>query len=471
MELINKKFHFIAIGGVGMSALAKYLAERGAVVSGSDIEESKYTHLLQKLGVNVKIGHSAENITDDMIVVASSAIKKNNPEVIKAGELGLKIYHRSDILKMISLEFSQNKNSYFIGFSGTHGKTTTSGLCSYVLSKANLHPSYVVGGIIPEINTNGHYDGDRYFIAELDESDGTIQKYSTDIAVINNMEEDHLDYYKNGFSDIAKTFSNYLSNNKEQKVIINNDNGGNCEFMKQYPEYNFITFGLNEADYTAKNVVYHGFGSDFDIYYKGKYQDTIKLSVLGKHNVYNALAVYAAIRETGADTGEMTKFFESFSGMGRRFQKVCEFNGINIYDDYAHHPSEIKTTLSSAANAKGNDRRLVAIFQPHRYTRLQGLWDEFKQSFNDADKLIVLDVFSAGEDKIENINAENFAKDINHKDVVYIAGTVEEAAKEIYKYLNKNDIVITLGAGTVTKIGKLTEEYYKKANTIGINNR
>ena len=206
-----------------MSALAKYLVERGAVVSGADMNESKYTHLLEDKGVKVSIGHDANLIEQDMIVVASTAIKHSNPEIIRAKELGLKIYHRSDILQMISDEFSEREKSYFIGFSGTHGKTTTSGLTSYVLSKAGLEPSYVVGGIIPDINTNGAFNSEKFFIAELDESDGTVQKYSTDIAVINNMEEDHLDYYKNGFSDIVKTFDKYLSNKQNQIVVINND--------------------------------------------------------------------------------------------------------------------------------------------------------------------------------------------------------------------------------------------------------
>ena len=192
-----------------MSALAKYLIERGADVTGSDMQENKYTHLLEEKGVKVTIGHSPNLIKQNMIVVASSAIKPSNVEIIKAKELGINIYHRSDILKMISDEFSVREDSYFIGYSGTHGKTTTSGLASYILTKAGLNPSFVVGGIIPDINTNGAYNGDKYFIAELDESDGTIQKYSTDIAVINNMEEDHLDYYKNGFENITKTFNKY----------------------------------------------------------------------------------------------------------------------------------------------------------------------------------------------------------------------------------------------------------------------
>ena len=373
-----------------MSALAKYLAERGAVVSGSDMNESKYTHLLEDRGVRVAIGHDSNLIEQDMIVVASTAIKESNPEIIRAKELGLKIYHRSDILQMISDEFSRRESSYFIGFSGTHGKTTTSGLSSYVLAKAGLKPSYVVGGIIPDINTNGTFDDEKFFIAELDESDGTIQKYSTDIAVINNMEEDHLDYYKNGFSDIVKTFDKYLSNKLNQIVVINNDNDGNNEFMKLYPNYSFITFGFNNADYVAKNIEYKGFGSTFDIYYKGEKIDTLKLSVPGVHNVYNALAVYVALKVANVDMSLVREHFSSFSGMGRRFQKVCEFNNVQIFDDYAHHPSEIKTTLDSVLNAKSGNQRVVAVFQPHRYSRLQGLWDEFKMAFNTLSKVVLI---------------------------------------------------------------------------------
>ena len=458
MDILGKKFHFIAIGGVGMSALAKYLIERGAVVSGSDIQESKYTHLLAKKGAKISIGHNSNLIESDMIVVASTAIKDSNPEIIKAKELGLKIYHRSDILKMISDEFSQNQNGIFFGFSGTHGKTTTSGLCAYVLEKGGLNPSYVVGGIIPEINTNGAFNGSNYFSAELDESDGTIQKYSTDIAVINNMEEDHLDFYKNGFTDIVKTFNKYLSNKPSQKVIINNDNEGNQEFIKLYPNYNFITFGTNSADYVAKNINFNGLESSFDIFYKEEKIDTLKLSVPGIHNVYNALAVYCALHQAGIDTKFLSKHFYTFSGMGRRFQKICEFNNIKVYDDYAHHPSEIKTTLSSVKNAVKNSAKVVAIFQPHRYSRLQGLWDEFKTSFDDADKLYAIDVYSAGEEDIEGISSENFISEINHKNAKYISGNIEEATKKIYSLLEENDIVITLGAGTVTKIGSLLEK-------------
>ncbi len=457
----KKGFYFIAIGGVGMSALAKYLAEKGCHVCGSDSTESKYTHLLEDKGIKVFIGHNAANINKDMIIVASSAVKQNNPEIQKAQELNLKINHRSDILKMISDEFSERKDSYFIGFSGTHGKTTTSGLCSYILNRAGYNPSYVVGGIIPELNTNGEYNQNKYFIAELDESDGTIEKYSADISVINNLEEDHLDFYTNGFQDIVKTFNKFLLNKPRQKVIINMENTGCQKFIAEYPDYNYITFGLKNGDYTAENIKYKGLGSSFDILYKGKKENTISLSIPGEHNIYNAIAVYAAIKEAGVDTKKTIKYFKEFSGMGRRFQKVCDINNIKIYDDYAHHPSEIKTTLKSIKNALKSNQRLIAIFQPHRYTRLKSLWEEFKTAFDYADKLLITDVYSAGEDEIKNISSNIFAKEIMHKDVQYIQGNMQECADKIFPLLKSGDIVITLGAGTITKLGSLLENKYK----------
>lgn len=453
MDIASKKFHFIAIGGVGMSALAEYLAERGAKVSGSDISESKYIHLLEKNGVKVHIGHDANLIEKDMIVVASSAIKENNPEIIRAKELGLKIYHRSDILKMISDEFSKDDNAFFIGFSGTHGKTTTAGLCAYVLEKADLQPSYVVGGIIPDINTNGKFSGKKYFCAELDESDGTIEKYSTDIAVINNLEEDHLDFYKNGFSDIAAAFNKYLSNKPGQKIIINKDNEGCLRFMDLYPEYQFITFGLKNADYTARNIKYEGLSSSFDVYKKGDFITGLDLSIPGLHNIYNALAVFAALTEAKVNPEIIKAHFAAFSGMGRRFQKISEFDGIQIYDDYAHHPSEIKTTLKSVKDAVNGSKRVVAVFQPHRYTRLYSLWEDFKKAFNSADMLFITDIYPAGETPVKGITSEAFSHELKNINSIYVSGDINTAAEKIYPLLKKNDIVITLGAGSITKLG------------------
>ena len=453
----EQKFHFIAIGGVGMSGLAKYLLKLGFSVSGSDIKESKYTKKVQELGATVYIGHSTEYVKPDTIVVASTAIRDENPEIVKAKELGLKIHHRSDILKMISegLGREENKKPLFIGFSGTHGKTTTSGLCSYVLEKAGYAPSYSVGGIIPELDTNAECADGNFFVAELDESDGTIVKYHTNISVINNLEVDHIDFYKNGFQDLLKTFRTHLDNMPANgKVIVNKDCNGIKQLINANPDKKFMTFGIESGgvDYSARNLKFSEFGSEFDVYYRGQKIVSLKLNVPGKHNIYNALSVISALNVLGVDLEKVRPHFATFSGMGRRFQKVAEFDGIRIFDDYAHHPTEIKTTLDSARLC--DTKRLVAIFQPHRYSRLKGLWDDFLKCFGAVDKLIVVDVYSASEDAIEGINSKAFAACFKTEDVTYIGGSMENASRKILPLLKSGDLVVTLGAGDVTRIGQ-----------------
>ena len=437
------KYHFIAIGGIGMSGLAKYLLEDGHTVSGSDIADSKYTDKLKELGAKVFIGHSAENVPDGAKVVVSTAIRQNNPELMRAKELGLKIYHRSDMLKEIA-EQAQKTGKIFIGFSGTHGKTTTSGLASYVLEKAGLMPSFVDGGILPDINTNAQHKGGKHFIAELDESDGTIVKYFPDVLVINNLEEDHLDFYKNGMPDLVKTFNQ--AKNKKKKVIVNADNKGIKELSG-----NFITYGLNNADYTATNIKYLKDGTEFDIFKNGAFLTGMNIQLSGIHNVYNTLAVVSALAESGLDAEKISKYFYDFTGMGRRFQKVCEIDGIQVFDDYAHHPTESKATLDAAAQKFGK-ANIVAVFQPHRYTRLQSLWNDFLQAFENAGRVIVTDVYAASEDSIEGITGEKFASEL--KGAEYFGGSIEQVAKNLLPTLKQNDVVIGLGAGTITALGK-----------------
>ena len=442
---MREKYYFIAIGGIGMSGLAKYLLENGYEVSGSDINDSKYIDKLRALGAKVYIGHNEDNLPEDCIVVASTAIKENNPEMQKARRLGLTIMHRSDVLAKLS-----KMGKFFIGFSGTHGKTTTSGLCSYVLEKAGLKPSYVVGGMLPDIGTNAHSQEGKFFCAELDESDGTIVKYSPDVVVVNNMEADHLDFYKNGLTSIIETFDKFISNLKpEAKVLINND----CKGATQLSGRKFITYGLNNADYAAKNIEYNEDFTTFDIYYKGEFLSDMKICLKGLHNVYNSLAVFAALRESGVDTALVKPYFANFTGMGRRFQKVCEFDGISVYDDYAHHPTEIKATLSSAKSFKG--RNVIAVFQPHRYTRLSNLWHDFLNAFDEVNHVVVTDVYAASEAPIEGINSERFTKELAEKhSAEYISGSIKEVAEKLFPKLKSGDIVIGLGAGTITNLGK-----------------
>ncbi len=454
---MKKKYHFIAIGGVGMSGLAKYLLQNGYEVSGSDINDSKYVKSVRDLGAKVYIGHNEDNLPDDCIVVASTAIREFNPEIQKAKRLGLPIWHRSDLLAEIS-----RGEKYFMGFSGTHGKTTTSGLCSYVLEKANLKPSYVVGGIIPDIHTNANCSHEKYFIAELDESDGTIVKYSPNLVVVNNLEPDHLDFYKNGLESILETFETFISNMRENGVILANmDNEGVKRLVKYFSVHElahnakFVTYSIGgNTDYCARNIVYGEDFTTFDIFCKGEFQTNLKIWLKGVHNVYNSLAVWASLHTAGVAMNLVNPHFATFTGMGRRFEKVGEYNGIEIYDDYAHHPTEIKATLSCSKSFKG--KRIIAVFQPHRYSRLQNLWNEFMEAFDGIDELIVTDVYAASEDEIVGVNSKAFVDEFNEKSDIpcrHISGSMEDVAKTIFPELKPNDIVIGLGAGTITKLG------------------
>lgn len=428
-----------------MSGLAKYLLENGCKVSGSDIVDSKYIDKLRKLGATVYIGQKAENVPEDAVVVASTAIRDDNPEMIRAKELGLKIYHRSDILAEIS-----SWGKFFLGYSGTHGKTTTSGLASYVLEKAGLFPSFVVGGIIPELGINAHSQEGKYFCAELDESDGTIVKYFPNVCVVNNLEADHLDFYKDGLKSILETFEKFISKLPETSVVLVNKD---CKGASSLHSHKTMTFGFEDADYTAKNINIMSDCTTFDIYYKGEFLIDLTIILRGKHNVYNALSVMASLHQAGVDVKKVKPHFATFSGMGRRFQKVGEFDGVTIFDDYAHHPTEIKATLSSAEGM--SDKRIIAVFQPHRYTRLKNLWNEFLDAFKGVDKVYVTDVYAASEDVIEGINSENFVKDLSsHVDCEYLSGSISEVARKLYPKLNENDVIIGLGAGTITNLGK-----------------
>lgn len=453
---MKETYYFIAIGGIGMSGLAKYLLEEGFEVLGSDIKSNTNTIALEEMGAKIFIGHDEENLPQNCTVVASTAIKEDNPELMKAKKLGLEVLHRSDMLSRISKGLAGNKKQYFIGYSGTHGKTTTSGLATYVLEKIGVNPAFVVGGIVPEVGTNAKSDKGDFFIAELDESDGTIVKYRPEISVINNLEVDHVDFYTDGLRSILDTFKTYLSQlPKNAKVLINNDCNGNVKLMEENNAINFITFGLKDADYIAKNIKFEGRETSFDIFLRGEFLINLKTQLLGVHNVYNAMAVLASLNEANVDLILAKDAFKTFTGMGRRFQLAASFDGINIYDDYAHHPTEIKATLKATEAFK--DKNIIAVFQPHRYSRLQGLWDEFLGAFNDVSTVYVTDVYAASENPIEGVSAEKFVEELSKRVKVpchHVSGSIEKIAEQLLPTLKANDIVIGLGAGTITTLGK-----------------
>ncbi len=431
-----------------MSGLAKYLLENCCEVSGSDVCDSKYVQKLKSIGAKVYIGHNADNVPNNAVVIASTAIRDTNPEIIRAKELGLPIYHRSDLLAEISRE-----GKFFLGYSGTHGKTTTSGLSSYVLEKAGLKPSYVVGGIIPELDTNAHCQNGKYFAAELDESDGTITKYVPNICVINNLEADHLDFYKDGLKSILETFEKFISKMPDDGIVLVNYD---CKNSMKLHSHKTMTFGLSDgADYVAKNIVFEEDYTKFDIYYKNEKLTDLKIIIKGKHNVYNSLAVFASLHQAGIDINVIKPHFATFTGMGRRFQKAGEFRGISLYDDYAHHPTEIKAALSSAGSFK--NKKIIAVFQPHRYSRLKNLWNDFLSAFDNVDRVVVTDVYAASEDVIDGINSDKFTKELSEKISVpceHMSGSMQEVAEQLFPTLKNGDVVIGLGAGTIISLNK-----------------
>ena len=456
MEDFLPDYHFIAIGGIGQSALAKILLEEGKKVSGSDISDTKYTKKLKELGAKIYLGNNSQNIKGSPVVVVSSTIHGDNPEITEAKKRGLKIIHRSDMLKIISKNYP-----CFLGFCGTHGKTTTIGLCAFLLSHANLKPAYAIGGIIPELNTNGGCEdkNTKYFAAELDESDGTIVKYSPDFILINNLEADHPDFYKNGLSDILDTFSTFLNGLKNNaKVIINLDNEGNRELIAKNAEFkNFIGFALESSDakYFAKNIKFDVLSSSFDVFKKDDFIGHIDLSIPGLHNVLNALSVIAVALYFKLDFNLIKDELEKFNGVERRFQ-FLKTSPFTIIHDYAHHPTEIKETLKTAKLL--NKNKVVCIFEPHTYSRTKSLMKEFCESFYDADKLYLLPTYSAREQPIKDGSSFDLFLNLPEEIDCEYYEDKNKLFNQLLKTVENDDLIIFLGAGT---IGEYSLEFLK----------
>jgi len=448
----SKKIHFIAIGGIGVSAIAKCFVELGFKVSGSDIKENKNTALLKEMGAEIFIGQKAENIAGAEVIIASSAIKIDNPEVIEAKKNNIPIYHRSHGLEAILRGFGQSKKPVSIGFSGTHGKTTTTGMASLVFELSGKNPTSVIGGILPQFDTNAKVGDGGYVIAELDESDGTIVLYSPDITVVTNLEVDHLDHYTDGFAQLLETFKTVAANVSDTaKIVLNADDKGCMELYKYINKSKVVLYSTKDAqnaDFSAKNIILEGLASSFDVYKKEDFLGRLELSIPGEHNVSNALSVMISALECGISFEDVKNSIKQFGGTKRRFEFVGEFNGAKIYDDYAHHPTEVIATLNSA---KQLNKRIVAIFQPHRYSRFKGFWNEFKAAFKDADTLIVTDVYAAGEDFLPEYNSEKFAQEIENAN--YLKGSINDIKDTIAPFVKPNDIVLTIGAGDITQLG------------------
>jgi len=471
----NKSIHFIGMGGIGMSGIAKILSELNYKISGSDIKDSPTLFSMAERGATVFVGHHEDNINDAGLIVVSSAISGDNPEIIAAKRNNIPIVHRAQMLSLIvSGNISELTNQVSIGITGTHGKTTTSGMVGLMFEYAGMKPTIVVGGQMPVLNTNSKLGAGTYFIAELDESDGTITLYKPDIRVITNLELDHSDHYIGGMDQLFDTFEKYINNLPgDATVIINLDSEGNRKLLEKLPEKSskILTYSIeedsphfNKAKFKAIDIKTEGFKSSFKVLYDNDLFGEIEIIIPGKHNISNTLSAIAVGIEAGLGLEKVLNGISKFSGMRRRFQIIGEINNAKIVDDYAHHPTEISATLLTAKQIvkKEGGGRVVAVFQPHRYTRLSCFWDDFRKCFKNADVVYICDVYSANEKPIKDINSEKLSKCMEHNDVHYISGPIEQVAENIKDQIKPSDLVLTLGAGNITKLGNILLEKIEK---------
>jgi UDP-N-acetylmuramate--alanine ligase len=443
-----KNVHFVGIGGIGMSGIAEVLFRLGFNVTGSDLRESENTKYLSELGIKIYIGHSAENIGDSDVVVYSSAVNPEvNPEILEARRRGIPVIRRAEMLAEVT------RLNYTIAISGTHGKTTTTSLIGHMLIKANFDPTVIVGGRLRSFGgINARLGNGEWTVVEADEYDRSFLQLLPTIAIVNNIEPEHLDIYKD-FEDIKSTFVEFLNRVPFYGVVIAGvDDPGVKEILKDIKRKT-ITFGLSRyADFRAENIFFAETQTSFECYTNSKFLGTFILNLPGLHSVKNALATIAVGTQLGIDLETIRQTLAEFSGVHRRFEILAEKNGIMVIDDYAHHPSEVAATLSAARN--GWNKRIIAIFQPHTYTRTLALAKEFGSAFDQADILIVTDVYSAREEPIEGVSGElivQSAKQFGHKNVLYVP-KLEDIVPEVLNIIQEGDMVITLGAGSIWKV-------------------
>lgn len=450
----SKKMHFIGIGGVGMSGIAEILINLGFDVSGSDLKESETTKRLQTLGAEVFIGHYPSNIKDYNVIVTSSAIDFTNPEIIEARKRKIPIIHRSEMLaELVRLKHG-------IGVAGTHGKTTTSSILSHLLWSGGLNPTSVIGGKVLNFGSNAKKGEGDYLVFEADESDGSFLNLLPSIAIVTNIDADHLDHYKY-FEGLKDAFLQYINNIPFYGYsVICIDDPVIAELVPKI-ERPFYTYGLSkDADFRASNIRQENGKTKYTCHYKDELLGEITLPLLGHHNVLNSLSVVAVAIELEMSFEDICKGFETFVGVGRRLELIGEKNNIRIVDDYGHHPTEVMATLQAL---KTLDRRVVVVFQPHRYSRTQLLFEEFGKSFYSADKLFLTEIYPAGESPIEGVSTKLIADAVakNNDLDVTIIDHFEKIPEVVTDYLKEGDIVVTLGAGDIYKSAR------QILNTIG----
>ena len=449
--------HFIGVGGIGMSGLAEILRTLEFDVSGSDLREGETTRRLKRLGVRIDIGHRAENVHRADVVVYSSAIDERNPEVVEARAHGIPVIPRAEMLAELM------RVKYGIAIAGSHGKTTTTSLVATVLRAAGFDPTVVVGGRMQALGTNARLGAGDLLVAEADESDGSFLRLTPTIAAITNIDPEHLDYF--GTHDALKeAFLQFV-----QKVpfyglsVLCLDHPAVQDLLPRIARRH-VTYGLSpQADYSARALSFRGLLTSFVAYRRGEPLGEFAIHMPGQHNVLNCLAAIAIADELEVPLDVIKHAMATFHGVARRFSVVAEVSGVTLVDDYGHHPAEIVATLEAARKAFGG--RVLVMFQPHRYTRTHHLFDEFTRAFNNADLVLLLDIYAAGESPIEGASSEILSQAIarhGHHGVRYVPNRTQAVA-EIAREARPNDVVIALGAGDVNKLLQDLERALKGA--------
>lgn len=449
---MTKKCHFIGIGGIGMSGLARMMLQGQATVTGSDLKSNSLIEELQKQGAEVHIGHDPKCVSPESTIVYSTGIAKDNPEYQAAIEMNCPMLHRSDLLKAL---IGDHK---LLGVSGTHGKTTTSALLAHVMIEASKDPSFAVGGVMLQRGVNAGRGDGEYFVAELDESDGSFTKFSPYGGIITSIGSDHIDHYGSK-EKLIDSFNQFFAQVESPENLFW---CGDNMYLKEMKPKGY-SYGFCEGcDLRASNLEQKGWSLTYDIHFKGKSYSNVSLPLVGVHNALNSLAVFGLCLSVGVEEEVIRQAFQSFEGVNRRCEKKGEECGVLVLDDYAHHPTEICSTLNAVRQAV-EERRIVVVFQPHRYSRVRDCLGEFGGVFDEADEVIITDIYTAGEEPIPGISHEDIIEENEQiSDVPFRHMTEAEIIPTLLNELRPHDVVITLGAGTITNISKQLVDAIKK---------
>ena len=444
-----RRIHFVGIGGIGMSGIAEVLLDMGFEVHGSDQKAGDSTARLQARGAVVKIGHAAENVDHADVVVMSSAVKRDNPEVAAALKAGVPVIPRAEMLAELM------RLKYGIAVAGSHGKTTTTSLVAAILNQGGLDPTVVIGGKVNQLGTNAKLGMGEYLVAEADESDGSFLDLSPTIAIVTNLDLEHVDHWKGGLAELRAGFTTFVNRLPFYGLAVLCIDEPNVQAMLPDVGRRFVTYGRSrQADYQAVAIAHEGLASTFGVVRRGVEVGDVRLNLVGPHNVMNALAAIAVGDELGIPFAKMREALAAFEGVQRRFTLRGERGGVLVVDDYGHHPAEIRATLKAARLAY-SDRRIVVLFQPHRYSRTAALMDDFARAFNDADVVLIAPVYAAGEAPIEGATGAAVAAATaqhGHREVRAV-DSIDAGVAALADLVQSGDVVLTLGAGNVTDAG------------------